>query len=286
MPMDFSPGHSFCAGSQDSRNLVVEYKYDAWGRPLSTTGTLKTTLGAFNPFRYRGYVYDVEIESYYLRSRYYNAQIMRFMNTDVLLSGVMSFSEKNIYAYCSNNPGCKHIIGADVAGNPQKSNKIWLTGNSLIYKGKFYRLGRKELPPSPTGEYLSAMPKTIARGKGSVLFEKSTEEKAAQLGRYALDSKGIMFFIKDLYGRVEAEVSIIRRGYDADYASIVFHKYSFVTNDPLAVGLVTNGEEDSGPMSLISLTSDGAYYRIDGRTEFLPNEDGWITRALDNVVMQ
>ena len=33
---------------------VVEYIYDAWGKLISTTGTLATTLGADNPFRYRG----------------------------------------------------------------------------------------------------------------------------------------------------------------------------------------------------------------------------------------
>ena len=33
---------------------VVEYKYDAWGRPLSKAGTLATTLGTLQPFRYRG----------------------------------------------------------------------------------------------------------------------------------------------------------------------------------------------------------------------------------------
>ena len=30
---------------------VVEYKYDAWGNPLSKTGTLATTLGTLQPFR-------------------------------------------------------------------------------------------------------------------------------------------------------------------------------------------------------------------------------------------
>ena len=59
-------------------NLVVEYKYDAWGRPVSTTGTLTSTLGKNNPFRYRGYTYDEEIELYYLRSRYYNPKTTRF----------------------------------------------------------------------------------------------------------------------------------------------------------------------------------------------------------------
>ena len=40
---------------------VVEYKYDAWGNPLSKTGTLATTLGTLQLFRYRGYVFDEEI---------------------------------------------------------------------------------------------------------------------------------------------------------------------------------------------------------------------------------
>ena len=36
---------------------VVEYTYDSWGKLLSTSGSLASTLGKNNPFRYRGYVY-------------------------------------------------------------------------------------------------------------------------------------------------------------------------------------------------------------------------------------
>ena len=36
---------------------VVEYRYDSWGKLLSTSGSLASTLGKNNPFRYRGYVY-------------------------------------------------------------------------------------------------------------------------------------------------------------------------------------------------------------------------------------
>ncbi len=50
---------------------VVEYEYDAWGNVVSTTGLLASTLGATNPFRYRGYYYDAETGFYYLNSRYY-----------------------------------------------------------------------------------------------------------------------------------------------------------------------------------------------------------------------
>ena len=83
--------------------LVVEYKYDAWGKPLSTTGSLADTLGKRNPFRYRGYVYDEESELYYLRSRCYNPTIERFVNADTRM-GEISLMGKNMYVYCSNSP--------------------------------------------------------------------------------------------------------------------------------------------------------------------------------------
>ena len=43
-----------------SGTQVVSYTYDPWGAPLSTGGTMAATLGAANPLRYRGYVYDSE----------------------------------------------------------------------------------------------------------------------------------------------------------------------------------------------------------------------------------
>ena len=58
---------------------VVEYIYDAWGKLISTTGTLATTLGADNPFRYRGYYYDTETGLYYLTTRYYDPEVCRFI---------------------------------------------------------------------------------------------------------------------------------------------------------------------------------------------------------------
>ena len=40
----------------NSGTLVVEYKYDPWGKGISISGSLATTLGKRNPFRYRGYI--------------------------------------------------------------------------------------------------------------------------------------------------------------------------------------------------------------------------------------
>ena len=65
---------------------VVEYIYDAWGKLISTTGTLATTLGADNPFRYRGYYYDTETGLYYLTTRCYDPEVCRFISADVYMS--------------------------------------------------------------------------------------------------------------------------------------------------------------------------------------------------------
>ena len=76
---------------------MVEYTNDAWGKPTSLTGDFATTLGTLNPFRYRGYVYDDEIDFYYLRSRYSHANRGRFINADFVFDGT------NLYVYCKNN---------------------------------------------------------------------------------------------------------------------------------------------------------------------------------------
>ena len=86
-------------------NTVVEYAYDSWGTPLSTTGSLASTLGAQNPFRYRGYVYDAETGLYYVISRYYDPEIGRWINADNQIAGVGGeVLGYNMFAYCMNNP--------------------------------------------------------------------------------------------------------------------------------------------------------------------------------------
>ena len=68
--------------SDTNGTVVVEYTYDAWGNPLSITGTGAATIGQKNPFRYRGYFYDTETGLYYLQSRYYSPKIGRFICAD------------------------------------------------------------------------------------------------------------------------------------------------------------------------------------------------------------
>ena len=88
----------------DDLNVVVEYAYDSWGNLVSMTGSLASTLGQDNPFRYRGYYYDSETGMYYLNSRYYHPQIGRFINADGYVQTGQGLLDKNMFAYCGNNP--------------------------------------------------------------------------------------------------------------------------------------------------------------------------------------
>lgn len=57
-----------------------------------------STVARLNPFRYRGYYFDRETGFYYLKGRYYDPQIGRFLNAD------NNFSNYNLFMYCGNNP--------------------------------------------------------------------------------------------------------------------------------------------------------------------------------------
>ena len=108
---------------------VVKYTYDAWGKVLSTTGSLASTLGTIQPFRYRGYVYDVETGVYYLRSRYYTPVWGRFVTADIVLGSLSEIINNNLYSYCKNSP----VILSDFDGF------VWVLGAYAPFYG-FYHL--------------------------------------------------------------------------------------------------------------------------------------------------
>ena len=125
-----------------SGSAVVQYTYDAWGKLLNTTGSMAETLGEINPLRYRGYVYDIETGLYYVSSRYYDPEIGRFISpdtTDVLTATPMELTDKNLYAYCDNNPVMREdkggqfwniIAGAVIGGGLELAGQL-LSGKSL-----------------------------------------------------------------------------------------------------------------------------------------------------------
>ena len=107
---------------------VVSYAYGPWGEAWGVSGTLASTLGAANPLRYRGYVYDTETGLYYLNSRYYNPTWGRFINADAELAGIGGATQGySLFAYCHNNP----VNMSDSDGNWPK----WVSGLLDIASG-------------------------------------------------------------------------------------------------------------------------------------------------------
>ena len=89
-------------------NLIGEYVYDAWGNcTIEASGADNIEIMETNPFRYRGYYWDKELNLYYLQTRYYDPQTGRFINADNVGYGVINFNKinaLNLYSYCINNP--------------------------------------------------------------------------------------------------------------------------------------------------------------------------------------
>ena len=106
-----------------SGELVVEYKYDPWGKLLETIIGVDETdpkyaaynnMGLRNPLRYRGYIYDRDTGLYYLQSRYYDPAIGRFINADAFAStDTKDLLGTNMFAYCENNPINNHDSSGD-----------------------------------------------------------------------------------------------------------------------------------------------------------------------------
>ena len=107
-------------GLLDARGAkIASYTYDAWGNVITDTEKSFCYEGYEVPFElnhvlYRGHYYDgscTDTESdtnlYYLQSRYYDAEVGRFINADdvsifdVRLNAIF---QDNLYCYCNSNP--------------------------------------------------------------------------------------------------------------------------------------------------------------------------------------
>lgn len=85
-------------------NIKASYTYNAWGEILSATGD----MADINPLRYRGYYFDSDTGLYYLKARYYDPQLCRFINADEYASTGQGVTGTNMFAYCKNNPVNKY----------------------------------------------------------------------------------------------------------------------------------------------------------------------------------
>ncbi|WP_444641600.1 RHS repeat-associated core domain-containing protein [Caproiciproducens sp. R1] len=166
----------------------MEYSYDAWGKLLSTTGSMADTIGQKNPFLYRGYYYDFETGMYYLNSRYYDPNTGRFLNADGQFNPDTGLAGNNLFAYCNNDPinasdynGARFTESDDGSGRwvNYVNNRMYsgtgrpITGgansstknNSVVQSlnnrkpGKAPHVGWPKLPPDLGGKNQNGIPK-------------------------------------------------------------------------------------------------------------------------------
>jgi RHS repeat-associated protein len=94
-----SDGLASTTGLTDGEGSVVgTYTYDVFGAIRSETG------GQANDFKFTGQQLDSETAFYYLRARYYDPAIGRFLGQDPLRGIVGVPLSQNLYPYVLNNP--------------------------------------------------------------------------------------------------------------------------------------------------------------------------------------
>jgi RHS repeat-associated protein len=85
----------------DANGKVTDrYQYSAYGELLSSSGNTNT------PFLYNGRdgVMTDANGLYYMRARYYNPEIRRFVNEDIVIGSIINSQSLNRYSYVKDNP--------------------------------------------------------------------------------------------------------------------------------------------------------------------------------------
>ena len=122
----------------DAINLITSngvnkaYDYDPYGNP---TYFSQYSANDANPIRYSGEYYDSESGLIYLRNRYYNPSIGRFINEDPIRDGF------NWYAYCGGNP----VKFVDSLGLKNDNELIYWGGDYNILDAKIIQMRLNDL---------------------------------------------------------------------------------------------------------------------------------------------
>ncbi|WP_028543250.1 RHS repeat-associated core domain-containing protein [Paenibacillus taiwanensis] len=101
-------GHGDVVALVDEQGQKLnEYRYDIWGQPLEEKETVPNIL------KYSGEYWDKTTGLQYLRARWYDPSMGRFINEDTYEGKMTSPETLNRYAYVVNNP----LIFKDPSGN-------------------------------------------------------------------------------------------------------------------------------------------------------------------------
>ena len=84
--------------TSETGDKTKTYRYDAFGVEKNSDENDE------NPFRFSGEYFDKETGTIYLRARYYDPEIGRFISRDTVTGTANDPLSLNLYTYCRNNP--------------------------------------------------------------------------------------------------------------------------------------------------------------------------------------
>ena len=268
---------------------TTSYVYDAWGNPLTTTGTMADTLGKLNPFRYRGYVYDTETGLYYVSSRYYDPEMGRWISSEPNI-GNGEFGEGseilgyNVYAYCFNNPvnnfdpdgeAVSNIVGG-IIGGAAGATLGYLLADALGLKGwkKWALISAATVGGAALGAFLGPY---VAKLGGKVAAKLGIKTVAKQTIKMS-SSKLWKGSAKHIFSKDHIKNGIMRLGGSQE---AIFNKIYKVVNSNLANAV--NGSNQ------IYTTINGVkttirFYVSNGEVQSINAMTGWATRIIGKLL--
>ncbi|GMX63969.1 hypothetical protein Elgi_04390 [Paenibacillus elgii] len=185
-------GHGDVVGLADgSGNVLNKYTYDIWGNPLTVTEQVP------QPFRYSGEFWDNSAHLQYLRARWYDPSVGRFMSQDTYEGDISNPLSLNLYTYVHNNP----LTNVDPTGHwCESSDSKWshsgaCSDASSTWSPDYKHLGEREMQDGRfvgvefEKQNLNAEDKYVlwARGDNEVYLDSSREDQL-QMRKLALQS--------------------------------------------------------------------------------------------------
>lgn len=108
--------------TDESGTVIRTYEYDSFGNEVNPDGKDE------NPFRYCGEYYAKETEEIYLRARYYQPEVGRFLTRDSYTGEEDEPLSLHLYTYCGND----------------SVNRIDPSGNvNIVVSGGIYKKDKK-----------------------------------------------------------------------------------------------------------------------------------------------
>ncbi|WP_035381790.1 RHS repeat-associated core domain-containing protein, partial [Fervidicella metallireducens] len=149
--------------------IAASYYYDAFGNILEESGTVQ------NPYRYAGYEYDKETKQYYLKSRYYDPKIARFLSEDSYRGDRKDPLSLNLYTYCHNEP----IMYTDPDGHREAVGAVYADEK---------RAKKNETKKNMYTKHKAAKPNTTSKSGSSTKpkdsgNKKNTKKKPAEVNK-------------------------------------------------------------------------------------------------------